>query len=175
MNATRSPSVNGGTDAGERAAALPGPGLSLDDVRLLSQTMHEFDLVELEIIRPSGEQLRLRRAAAAAASAPVHIPLAAPVAPPTEAQGRAAPAEGEGLRYVTSPFVGTFYRAPGPEAASFVEPGQRVRKGQTLCIVEAMKLMNELEAEYECVIVECLAQNGRPVEYGERLFSVRPV
>lgn len=174
MSATRSLSVNGDTDAGERPAGLPGPGLSLDDVRLLSQTMHDYDLVELEIVRPSGEQLRLRRAAAAAAAIPAPPPQPVPAAPPPEAPGH-APAEGEGLRYVTSPFVGTFYRAPGPEAASFVEPGQRVRKGQTLCIVEAMKLMNELEAEYECVIVECLAQNGRPVEYGERLFSVRPV
>ncbi len=83
----------------------------------------------------------------------------------------AAPAEATGT-FVSSPFVGTFYRAPSPEAPSFVEVGQSVRKGQVVCIVEAMKLMNEIEAESEGKIEEILVQNGEHVEYGQHLFRL---
>ncbi len=141
--------------------------MTLEDVRDLAQLMRECDLVELELSSASGERLRLRRGAAEAPLPRVSVPAAAP--PPAPAE-EARP----DVSYVTSPFVGTFYRAPGPEAQAYVQTGQRVRKGQPLCIIEAMKLMNELEAEFDCVIVECLAQNGRSVEYGERLFAVRP-
>ncbi len=79
-----------------------------------------------------------------------------------------------GLVEVRSPMVGTFYRRPSPEAPAFVEPGQQVRKGAVLCIVEAMKLMNEIESEVDGEIVEVLVENGQPVEYGEALFRVRP-
>ena len=75
--------------------------------------------------------------------------------------------------YVTSPFVGTFYRAPSPEADNFVEVGNAVKKGQPLCIIEAMKLMNEIEAEYPCTILEILAENGQSVEYGQKLFRIK--
>jgi acetyl-CoA carboxylase biotin carboxyl carrier protein len=75
--------------------------------------------------------------------------------------------------YVTSPFVGTFYRSPSPDAPSFVEVGSAIREGQALCIVEAMKLMNEIEADHAGSIVEILAENGKPVEFGQRLFKVR--
>jgi len=74
---------------------------------------------------------------------------------------------------ITSPFVGTFYRAASPEAANFVEVGSIVRKGQTLCIVEAMKLMNEIESEYSGTVVEILVENGKSVEYGQKLFVIR--
>ncbi len=74
---------------------------------------------------------------------------------------------------VTSPFVGTFYRSPSPDAPSFVDVGSVVRPGQTLCIVEAMKLMNEIEAEVSGTIVECFAQNGKSVEFGQKLFRVK--
>ncbi len=73
---------------------------------------------------------------------------------------------------VNAPLVGTFYRAAGPDAPVFTDVGQRVRKGQTLCIIEAMKLMNELESEVDGVVVACLADNGRPVEYGQPLFHI---
>ena len=73
---------------------------------------------------------------------------------------------------MTSPFVGTFYRAPNPESPSFVEVGATVKKGQTLCIVEAMKLMNEIEADVAGKVVEVYAENGKPVEYGQRLFRI---
>jgi acetyl-CoA carboxylase biotin carboxyl carrier protein len=74
---------------------------------------------------------------------------------------------------VKSPIVGTFYRSPEPEAASFVEVGDTVRKNQVLCIIEAMKLMNEITSEYEGEIVKCYVEHGQPVQYGERLFAIR--
>jgi acetyl-CoA carboxylase biotin carboxyl carrier protein len=155
--------------------ATDADAFTIEDVRALAQLACDFDLAELELCRPSGEQLRLRRARGEAEAArPVLAPPAAAAAlAPAASPPSQAPAAAEDVRYITSPFVGTFYRAAGPTAAAFVEVGQHVRKGQTLCIIEAMKLMNELEAEFDCAIVECLAQNGRPVEYGERLFAVR--
>jgi acetyl-CoA carboxylase biotin carboxyl carrier protein len=77
------------------------------------------------------------------------------------------------VTYITSPFVGTFYRAPSPDAPPFVEVGQKVTPGQVLCIVEAMKLMNEIEAEAAGVIAEVCVENGKPVEFGDRLFKVK--
>lgn len=80
----------------------------------------------------------------------------------------------EDWHVVTSPIVGTFYRAPNPEAAPFVDVGATVEKGMTLCIVEAMKLMNEIESDVAGTVVEVFPKNGQPVEYGERLFAIRP-
>ena len=93
--------------------------------------------------------------------------------PATEAVEPAAPDEPE-LAVLKSPIVGTFYRATEPGARPFVEKGEMVKKGQVLCIIEAMKLMNEIEAELDGTIVACLAENGQPVEYGEPLFQIRP-
>jgi acetyl-CoA carboxylase biotin carboxyl carrier protein len=75
---------------------------------------------------------------------------------------------------VTSPFVGTFYRAPSPDSPPYVDVGTRVKKGQVLCIVEAMKLMNEIESEVEGVVAEVLVQNATPVEFGQGLFRIEP-
>ncbi len=86
---------------------------------------------------------------------------------------RAAAEEQKGLHVVTSPIVGTFYRAPSPEADPFTEVGQKVSKGKTLCIIESMKLMNEIESDVEGEVVEVFPLNGQPVEYGERLFAIR--
>ncbi len=85
----------------------------------------------------------------------------------------AAAAVDDGSVDVTSPFVGTFYRSPTPDAPSFVETGAVVRLGQTLCIIEAMKLMNEIEADVSGTIVECYAQNGKSVEFGQKLFRIK--
>lgn len=86
-----------------------------------------------------------------------------------------APSESmERLKKITSPFVGTFYRSPSPEAESYVQEGGRVKKGDTLCIVEAMKLMNEIESEFSGKIVSILVENGQPVEFGEPLFLIDP-
>ncbi|HEY5973792.1 MAG TPA: acetyl-CoA carboxylase biotin carboxyl carrier protein, partial [Geobacteraceae bacterium] len=105
------------------------------------------------------------------APAPVLAP--APVAAPAAAAAPVAPAAAEvSGDAVTSPIVGTFYRAPAPDAPPYVEVGQVVEKGQVLCIVEAMKLMNEIEAEFRCRIVKLCKENAEPVEFGETLFIV---
>jgi len=110
---------------------------------------------------PLGEDVAVVPPPVAAASAPAALP-AGPSA-----------AEREGLHVITSPIVGTFYRAPSPDADPFVKPGDQVEKGKTLCIIEAMKLMNEIEADVAGTIVAIYPQNGQPVEFGERLFAVQ--
>lgn len=97
---------------------------------------------------------------------PEVLPNEAPIAPP--------PPPNPKWEDVTSPMVGTFYRAPGPEDSPFVEVGDRIRKGQTVCIIEAMKLMNEIEAEISGQVMEILVKNGEPVEYGQLLMRVNP-
>ena len=109
-------------------------------------------------------------AAASPMSAP---PQAAPVPGPVAAAPSSSPSA-SGLHEVKSPLVGTFYRAPSPEAPSFTEVGRTVKSGQVLCIVEAMKLMNEIESDTDGMVEEILASNGQPVEYGEVLFRIRP-
>jgi len=106
----------------------------------------------------------------AVAAAPVYAP--APVAG-APAAAAAAEADETGMTWVTSPFVGTFYRSPSPDAPSFVDVGSTIREGQALCIVEAMKLMNEIEADCAGTIVEILTENGKPVEFGQKLFKVK--
>jgi acetyl-CoA carboxylase biotin carboxyl carrier protein len=115
--------------------------------------------------------------------APFQPPVVAPVvmaAPPVhhlpaapQAQAPVGPVDDPGIHYVTSPIVGTFYRASNPTATPFVSPGEFVKPGQTLCIIEAMKLMNEIESDVAGEVVKVLVENGTPVEYGERLFAVR--
>jgi acetyl-CoA carboxylase biotin carboxyl carrier protein len=95
-------------------------------------------------------------------------------APALSAEAAAAAAAEEGLHWVISPIVGTFYRAPNPDAEPYVKVGDIVREGQTLCIIEAMKLMNEIECDVAGMVVKVLPDNAQPVEYGERLFAVRP-
>jgi acetyl-CoA carboxylase biotin carboxyl carrier protein len=96
---------------------------------------------------------------------------AAPAAAPAPAE--APPAEAEGL-VVKSPIVGTFYRSPDPNSAAFVDVGDRIKPGQVLCIIEAMKLMNEIEAEVSGQVLKVHPQNGQPVQYGDPLFTIRP-
>jgi acetyl-CoA carboxylase biotin carboxyl carrier protein len=109
----------------------------------------------------------------------VPVPLAAAGPPTAIAASPASEAAGEidappvELAVVKSPIVGTFYRSPEPGAASFVEVGERVRKDQVLCIIEAMKLMNEITSEYEGEIARVYVENGKPVQYGERLFAIK--
>jgi acetyl-CoA carboxylase biotin carboxyl carrier protein len=109
-----------------------------------------------------------RLAAAPAASA---TPAAAPV-PASPAAAQAADPDA-GLHIVKSPIVGTYYGSPSPGAAPFVSPGERVEKGQVICIVEAMKLMNEIESDAAGEIVKCFVSNGQPIEFGQPLFSIR--
>jgi len=105
-----------------------------------------------------------------AATVPAAAPEAAPAAAPTAAKSSG----GEELYELNSPIVGTFYSAPGPEAPPFVKVGTQVSKGQVLCIVEAMKVMNEIESEINAEVVEILVSNGQPVEYGEVMYRMRP-
>ena len=91
----------------------------------------------------------------------------------TNSPSSPAPVAEEEGEFVTSPFVGTFYRRPRPDAPPFVEVGQTVQEGQTLCIVEAMKLFNEIEADFPCVVEACLVEDGQPVEFGAKLFRVK--
>ena len=155
--------------------------LNLTDIRALARMVSQYDLSELEL-ENGVERLCIRRDRGVAAStlgAPVQGQLVAPVAAPAPAQtAPVAASEGEepgdGSVQITSPFVGTFYRAPSPESPAFVEADQKVKKGQVLCIVEAMKLMNEIEAETDCTIAEILVKNAEPVEFGQPLFRVFP-
>ena len=114
------------------------------------------------------------------AASPPPIPLAAlPAASPVSEAAKAeekAKADAEaGLHTITSPIVGTFYRSPSPESPPFVNVGDRITKGKVLCIIEAMKLMNEITSEYEGEIVSVYVENGKPVQYGERLFAIKTV
>jgi acetyl-CoA carboxylase biotin carboxyl carrier protein len=146
--------------------------VDLDKVRELAEIATEFDLAEIEV-GGCGKVRVSRRVMVTAAAAPVApaLPPPAPVAIVAPAGEKVAkPAEPGTL--ITSPFVGTFYRAPAPEAPPFVDVGQSVRKGQVVCIVEAMKLMNEIESELDGKILEILVKNAEHVEYGQPLFRI---
>ncbi len=137
----------------------------LDELGALFQR-HGLSELELEL---GGARVRLAAGGAVAAPAPR---AATSAAPPQKLDTATETSDGN-VSYITSPFVGTFYRAPNPEAAQFVDEGTKFKKGQVLCIVEAMKLMNEIESEVDGVIVQILVENGQPVEYGEPLFKIR--
>ena len=158
--------------------------MAFDEIEKILALMREHDLAEFELER-EGLKLRVRKASMHA-SMPVMIPAVAPPldrvsapANPLVPQVMAAAADTEAvddeleLAVVKSPIVGTFYRCPEPGAASFVEIGQRVKKDQVLCIIEAMKLMNEITSEYDGEIVNVYVENGKPVQYGERLFAIK--
>jgi len=149
--------------------------MELRELKALLALMRDFGLSELEIEDKKGK-VRLVRSAH---SSDEHQP--APAAPPKLAVARAAAANtrpaaapdlAPGHRYVQSPMVGTFYRAASPDSDPFVEEGDSVRKGQALCIIEAMKMMNEIEAEISGKLVRILCENGQPVEYGQPLMVI---
>jgi acetyl-CoA carboxylase biotin carboxyl carrier protein len=141
--------------------------VNLARLREVAEIATEFDLAEIEVDACGGLRVVRRTAGAPAVAA---APLPPPVAIAVSAEKAAKPAEVGTL--ITSPFVGTFYRAPAPEAPPFADVGQPVRKGQVVCIVEAMKLMNEIESEFDGKIVEILAKNADHVEYGQPLFRI---
>ncbi|APY30224.1 acetyl-CoA carboxylase biotin carboxyl carrier protein [Neisseria meningitidis] len=144
--------------------------MDLRKLKKLIDLVEESGIAEIEVTEGE-EKVRITRTIAAApvpAAAPAVTPAAAPVA----ASAPAAPAARDLSDAQKSPMVGTFYRAPGPNAAPFVEVGQQVKAGDTLCIIEAMKLMNEIEAEKSGTVKEILVENGTPVEFGEPLFII---
>lgn len=135
--------------------------------------------MKLRIDGKSAPQPQVIHSYAGAQPAP-HVPVAPPPpAPPTAAE-KAATVKAEedaaeaGLHIITSPIVGTFYRSANPESEPFVNVGDRISKGQVLCIIEAMKLMNEIESDVAGEIVKKLVNNGQPIEYGQELFLIRP-
>jgi acetyl-CoA carboxylase biotin carboxyl carrier protein len=142
----------------------------LATVRELAEIATEFDLAELDVDPCGGIRVVRRQAGGGVGTAAVPAAPPLPPPPPPTVEKVEKPAESGVL--LTSPFVGTFYRAPAPEAPPFVEAGQAVRKGQVMCIVEAMKLMNEIESEFDGKILDILVKNAEHVEYGQALFRI---
>ncbi len=151
--------------------------MDIRKVKKLIEMLEASNLGEIEI-REGEESIRISRGSTAAVPAIPAVVAQAPVpapAPAAQAPAAAAPAEGAALptgHQVTSPMVGTFYRAPSPEAPPFAEVGSRVNVGDRLCIIEAMKMMNEIESDKAGVVRAILKENGQPVEYGEVLFVI---
>ena len=160
-------------------AKTPVQAIGLDEIKALIALVGREPFQEFEF-EAGDMRFRIRKdgpaqvfhapqpvAPGAPLAAPVmHIPAAVPNQP-------AAPVDEPGIHYVTSPIVGTFYRSSNPAATPYASPGDFVKPGQTLCIIEAMKLMNEIECDVAGEVVKVLVENGTPVEYGERLFAVR--
>jgi acetyl-CoA carboxylase biotin carboxyl carrier protein len=155
--------------------------MTIDEIRELIQLVTDTGVAELEVQR-GDNRVRIRRSTGAETNYSV-VPLAAPA--PTAPPAAPAPAlkadtpppasPDPQLFYAKSPIVGTFYEAASPETPPFVRIGEHVTPGKVLCIIESMKLMNEIEADIAGVIESKLVQNGQPVEYGEALFGIRPV
>ena len=158
--------------------------MDFNEIKEILEMMREHDLAEFELERDN-VKLRLRKNTSghwSATSAVPHGSYAPPAAVPSAAAG-AAPAapvlaspdeDAVDLAVVKSPIVGTFSRSPEPGAKPYADVGAVVRKGQVLCIIEAMKLMNEINAECDGEVVKCYVENGQPVQYGERLFAIKP-
>jgi acetyl-CoA carboxylase biotin carboxyl carrier protein len=170
----------------------PGQDWSLKGIKKLIDLLIEQDITDFEL-EVEGARVHISRggrhdaaAAQMAAPAPATVSIGGPLTPPLPPQGpsvnssAAAPAETaaaettDSLYIIKSPLVGTFYRSPSPNAEPFVTPGDAVRVGQVLCIIEAMKLMNEIESEVNGEIVRVYPDSGQPIEYGQSLFAVKP-
>ena len=170
--------------------------MNLRQIKALIDTAIEKDIAELEFEK-GDEKLRIRRfprggpsdnpnsppyivvasappSIAEAAQPPPVAPPSKPAPPPPAASTEESAEQEEDLVMVTAPIVGTFYEAPSPDAPSFVEVGDKVQTGQVLCIIEAMKLMNEIEAETGGVVVKRFVSNAQPVDYGAALFAIKP-
>jgi acetyl-CoA carboxylase biotin carboxyl carrier protein len=149
--------------------------MTIDEIKELLRMFNESGVGELELQRGEN-RLRIRRAAGNPEYTVVGPAIPSPAAAPpgkTAAPPKAPVAESENV-LVRSPIVGTYYEAPSPGAPPFVRVGDPVEPGQVLCVIESMKLMNEIEAEVAGTVAAKLVENGRPVEYGEALFAIRP-
>jgi acetyl-CoA carboxylase biotin carboxyl carrier protein len=156
--------------------------MEFEDIERILELVRQHELMEFELER-DGLKLRVRKAGPGGGGYPVMPSVHSHPAPPSYPQAQpafqppVAPLAPEpdavDLAVVKSPIVGTFYRCPEPGAPSFVEVGQRVKKDQVLCIIEAMKLMNEITSEYDGEVVSAYVENGKPVQYGERLFAIK--
>jgi acetyl-CoA carboxylase biotin carboxyl carrier protein len=154
--------------------------INIDELRQILDLARDHELNELELegegykirIKKGGQVVVTHAPAALAAALPPAVAHAPAAAIPVPGPAPAMDVDAE-LAIVTSPIVGTFYRAPDPNAPPFVQPGDTVKKGQTLCIIEAMKMMNNIDSEYEGTVVKIFVENGQPVQFGERLFAIR--
>lgn len=142
--------------------------MEIDNLKELIALLQDTDITEFQMEK-DGTKVKIRRQMLVP---PLEMKTRQPVIiEKTQEQEE----ETQRLITVTSPIVGTFYRAPSPDAPPFVDAGSRVKKGQVICVIEAMKLMNEIESEVDGVVVRALVENGQPVEYGEPLFLIEPV
>lgn len=176
----------GGNEPRAQVAEPQGTTLDVDALRQIVEILEASDITRLSW-RRGRERLLIRRgevppqiihSSGPAVTVAAPSPMAAPAATlrsAAPAAGSPVPAADKPGHVVTSPFVGTFYRTPAPDQPAFVEVGTVVRKGQVLCIVEAMKLMNEIESDVGGKIVEILVENAQPVEFGQALFRIEPV
>jgi acetyl-CoA carboxylase biotin carboxyl carrier protein len=157
--------------------------MDFEEIKQILAMMREHELSEFEL-EHEGFKIRIKKEAGQLVMAPPQvvatIPAAAPppAAPPPAPAAPAAPAAGDEdgeleLAIVKSPIVGTFYRSSEPGARAFAEIGDVVKRGQVLCIIEAMKLMNEIDSEYDGEVVKVYVENGQPVQFGERLFAIK--
>ena len=161
--------------------------MDFDEINRILDMVREHELSEFELER-EGFKIKIKKGTLANASGAFAMPMVQQAAPPQhQASSRAAaapleavpslagpPADEVDFAIVKSPIVGTFFRAAEPGSAPFVDVGTAVKKGQVLCIIEAMKLMNEIDSEYDGEIVKVYVENGQPVQYGERLFAIKP-
>ena len=155
--------------------------MNLKEIKELIQLMNENDLMELEVEREESK-IKLKKTAGQMVAPIIEqkpIAISSPAAPIAAQDMPAAASNSEALnpnhKHIKSPMVGTFYRAPAPDADSFVEVGQTVEVGQVVCIVEAMKLMNEIKSEVKGKVVKVLTENAQPVEFGQELFAIEPI
>ncbi len=156
--------------------------MDLNEIRKIVELMNEHGLTHFDLSKkdfhlklkkgPDMDELGGLLASLPSASAPSAPSFSAPAASSAPAQASSAPAAADGSE-ITSPMVGTFYRKPAPDAPNFVEVGTAVSEGQTLCIIEAMKVMNEIKAERSGTICELVAEDGNPVQYGDTLFRIK--
>ena len=171
--------VKSPADHADNAIGAGSGGFALSEIRRLIRIVQRTGIGELEVTS-GGRSVRIAAHGTAPAALVAPAPPVAPTAPPggepaAGPAGRTGAPAAETLVPITSPMVGTFYRAPAPDADPYIEVGDVVEVGQTVCIVEAMKLMNEIESEARGRVVQILAENAQPVEFGQKLFLLEPL
>jgi len=157
--------------------------MDIKDLKTLIKMVTETDVTEFEmenaeekiVIKRGRNQEIIQVQSPAMMASPMPAPALAPQAAPPAAEAPAAAAKNDKYQTINSPIVGTFYRKPSPDADPFVNVGSVVEKGATVCLVEAMKMFNEIEAEFKCKIIEILKEDAQPVEFGDALFLVEPL
>ena len=161
--------------------------MDFDEINRILDMVREHELSEFELER-EGFKIKIKKGTPVNAPGAFAVPMVQPAAPPAVAQESAGtppapleavpsltpPSDEIDFAIVKSPIVGTFFRSAEPGASAFVDVGTTVKKGEVLCIIEAMKLMNEIDSEYDGEIVKVYVENGQPVQYGERLYAIKP-